>query len=700
MLLMKITCFLLIFKQTLSPSWLDNLRNNIKDDFNRYQVILILDNIDSEDLKVDYIVEKISKNCPTQVYNTKKQKPRSLQTLTRKSNSLENLKLTTLFIVVGSPQSSLPFTEAVDLISQLSTTRIRPNCLVISLQKVDSSVYKRLLRFAWSRKFLDFTVLTLSQKLNTKGLFWENIQEYIATLHYFNPFTKLNSNKRFSNKTTLFPDKTLSLNGFNMKAHLFENKPVVGIRVNPLKGPIETFGNEARLTEVISQKMNFSITYVIHSRSDNWGKSDCNIEETTGLMKSITHSWSQFVINHGPSIPSCKIQIVEITESTGFMHISAVAPIFLSKTLSVSTTMQSAYMLFFTVLIVATLWATARALKLDVLFWTPANILTLMIGMDVTHSSEKISDRILLSFSLLAFSIYSSYIYVMVTDILLKTETLNEINTLQDLLESGLTPMMKKSVFFAVNQSDNKITQALLKKSVFIHNNEECFDLLLNYRNVTCFITESLAKATIGNKRNSNGVPITIIVKEYLNTFVKGIVMEPNSPYVDRFSQLLSWIYPTGLNDKWSMEKWTYDSVELSTYTLTPEHNPLMEDIEESETLNLKLAIILFVGFTISTIVFISELLIDYLKRRKDAKEIMESIRSIRTQLTKLHKVKSAWGNTKLRRTIRRRKTQQKCNRNAWELKELNKIRLTSARLEVETTFQKPADVPSIISAE
>lgn len=99
----------------------------------------------------------------------------------------------------------------------------RPKCLVILENAMYNSDILEFLKFSWEYKFLYVTVVEFFQSSKENQSPFLPMNELIAIVHQYNPFTAAYEEKHFFKEDELFFDKLRDLNGFSLNAGLEED---------------------------------------------------------------------------------------------------------------------------------------------------------------------------------------------------------------------------------------------------------------------------------------------------------------------------------------------------------------------------------------------------------------------------------------------------------------------------------------------
>ena len=161
--------------------------------------------------------------------------------------------------------------------------------------------------------------------------------------------------------------------------------------------------------------------------------------------------------------------------STGSSQLLALVPILKTKDWSMSLPIKWLYM----ILIIVPIWLSIRLLKFDQHYWSLLFILQEILGFSIPREPQKSSEKLVLSSILIAFSIYSSTLFAILTGVKMTKESELKIDTLKDLNTSDFIPMMQKNYFLLLKRTNDIVIASLLQKSRIVSKDGECLDILL-----------------------------------------------------------------------------------------------------------------------------------------------------------------------------------------------------------------------------
>ena len=441
----------------------------------------------------------------------------------------------------------------------------------------------------------------LEKEVESSGLH-QNRDRFITSVYYFNPFNGIYTQQKYTKKTKLFPNKLLDLNGFEMKVGTFHFPPYVYVKRNSSGYPVEVSGPDALVAKALSQKMNFRLSE-LPSREKRFGNIHCkNGSERTGFAYLLANNTIRFVTNQAGILTACEQQSV-ISRCAGLVSICVLIPIRPDKIYTAFPTMKWIYF----VLMIFIVRSITILLKYDNDVWSWFEILRGTLGFSVPREPSRLSERITFITILMAFSIFSSNIFAMLTDMKLTEKSEMIIDTLEELNRTNLIPMMTKNRVYTMRDLNDPVIQALANKSKLVSKIEDCIDMLLQRKNVACILRESIALIVIQKQIDTNNKPGMKIVKERIYFREKFILLEPSSPYVQQVDTVIPKLIESGLIYHW--EKQVLPRQRKSYQ---------WETEEELEAVGILIPLIFFITFgcSLSIIVFICELLVKYIDNR------------------------------------------------------------------------------------
>lgn len=147
----------------------------------------------------------------------------------------------------------------IDLCAQLSPYSMRPHCFYICFNKYGTSVsnIRSILRHAWSKNFLDFSVLTVD---------WGKDYNASAVIFNYNPFYDQISYTFLNPEVKIFPYKLNNVNGYLMKLSFWNRPPLITAEKNQ-DGAYKVGDRNYPFTDFAVKVMNFTTEFIYFENS-------------------------------------------------------------------------------------------------------------------------------------------------------------------------------------------------------------------------------------------------------------------------------------------------------------------------------------------------------------------------------------------------------------------------------------------------
>ena len=602
-------------------NWLNQLVSYIETE-NRFHsvVIFVEETMGSHTSKIEEIIRRISavklSICVGFTKTSKDNRPKM---------QMRGIATATLFIVIhdsndlvsleNSVQQTIeiPYLQELsvplDFLFQLTKFKLRPKCLFIFLSNIALS-HEQFLNYMWSKDFLDTTILEIIYK--TSGIF--SLPSESANLHFFNPFSKIYSRGEYTSKTILFPNKLKDLQGYRIDVGLVDDPPMSIVKRNSSGHPVEITGPDVSLMKFFEQVMNFT-AIPLPMFTEDFGviayNSKNNSFKASGLMKDLVQKKIKFLVNTVETHLPFDMMTVEWSEYIEMVSVCPVIPIIPPKENRDYTNFYKTFLIV--TFLIFVIWIPTRLLKFEPRTWCLENIYQILLGNGVIQDPQRTAERIFYLCIIFIAFFYSSTIFANFTDSSLNKQTEMKIKNFEDLEKSGLVPILTQSTLSLTFRSRYGVDESLFKlgKRTIVHPEADslCIEQLKKYKNVTCVIPVLRRKLMLGNNQDEDGHRFGKIMKTCFYGSPLGLLLEPWTPYVNRFNQILLRVKEAGLRQKWENH---------SLYKLTKinENNfdKRREKYSNIELIHLQL--IIGFGYTISLCAFLGEIIISCLELR------------------------------------------------------------------------------------
>lgn len=588
-----IACFILVIiisgngKEFQTSKWIKHMVEDIEKN-NLHQVLFICNCLEKNQRFLE-IVSNVGKSIPNIFTNYKNLTQKDYTTMIN-----DNPRGTTLFIIIECFNEKLNtsiIAEVAKIIKEITASKMRPKCLGIHLYETkQAKKYDEFLRQTWSDLFLDFSIIE-DYQVAQGG-------KQIQMLHYFNRFSDKHMKLRFSTIMQLFPNKLNDLNGYGIKVGTLHRPPYGIIKRNSSGHPIKTDGSDVRISEIFSAAMNFRMI-LVPSFKEEYGRFDCDKRKTTGFGYDILHNVIQIInIRSAHVTLACGREAIDIT-LFGMIHYKAVVPIKRVTNYSVSLGNNFLVTTVATILIGILIFLTAKLFKFSKRIWIFPNTMRAILGLTIPQQPWELKERIIYGTIFLLGIFYTTIIFAGLTDVHFHSEVEIAISSLEALSKSNLEIGISKNMFTVITQSGDASIVDMFKNNEKFRTyvlDEECLSLLAMQKEVGCIGRQAIIQRWIDRYTDSLGRPLMKLIPQTLYTTVEGFILEPGSPYAEKFNALMNNLHQSGIYSKLQND---YNRRSIKEYD---------ENNHESGALNIYLMLwLLGGGYFISIVVFIIE---------------------------------------------------------------------------------------------
>lgn len=176
----------------------------------------------------------------------------------------------------------------------------------------------------------------------------------------------------------------------------------------------------------------------------------------------------------------------------------------------------------------------------------------------------------------------------------------HEFYNLEDIINSKMTIYTD----YLIDEYDNVEVKKLHELSNKNMESSHCIDILMKTQNVMCVMLSARAKHFINKYSTSVGINIMKIAKISLRNDFLQLLYEKSSPFAEEFDRNIRLIEEAGLPKIWELD---YE-VNKTIYDLKPKKTDFTEEILT------KYIAIPVIGYTLSILIFVFELVSKYLR--------------------------------------------------------------------------------------
>lgn len=576
-------------KELESSKWIKHMIRDIEK--NNPQQALLICNCDDKGERFSEIMISFGESIPNIIID--------YQNLTNNGYAkmiTNNPRSTTLFIIIECFKEAFNTSrtfETAKVIKEVTSSKMRPKCLVIHLYETKHvSGYENLLRKAWSYLFLDFSIIEVYSSQMTKDA------KEIQILHYFNPFSDKCLKQRFLSILQLFPKKLHDLKGYELKVGTYHRPSYSFVKRNSSGYPTENYGTDASILQIFANIVNFKII-LVPSFKEEFGIFDCDKRKATGFGYDVLHNLIQLINLRSVHVSfACGHEANDII-LFGLTHYSAVVPItrvtgrsfWLGHNFIVTT--------IATLIIGILMFLIAKLFEFEKTIWMYTNTIRAILGQTIPQQPLELKERIVYGTVFLISIFYTTSIFSALTDVHFQKEVEVAVSSLKDLSESNLEIIVPNNSFNLILKSGDTAVVNMLKMNKKFHGSpyeEICLNLLVRNKQVACIGRQTVIQKWIDKHPDSSGRPIMKLIPQTLYTTAEGYVMEPGSPYVEKFNELMSNLHQSGIYSKLQSD---YDRDSIKE---------CVKACNESGALTIHLMLwLLILGYSISIVVFVIE---------------------------------------------------------------------------------------------
>lgn len=542
----------------------------LKEESKLHQVVFILNNQQKDiDPIIDSLVTTVNSHFPSLSisYNTIRSELTELH-----SKLLNRPRSTTLFVLQWMNGSTVDqLNQFFDRKNDLLVGSSKPRFLILNSFLSTHEDINRILHSFWRNKYLDVTFLTYNYEFQKKI---ESTSEKLLQLSQINPFTDKNVTHAVSSETEWFPNKVLDLNGYKLEYDL-ESDETLSENVKSMK-----------FLQILSQVMNFK-PYT-NKRKHKMETSDLSVfVERTKVDPELYLNMESMYTNYYQSMRNLRILKLDSAKAVLPQSVKVNKDVILSSELW--------YMILITIITIAIIRLLALLLKFKKISWQTLGLFQIVIGMSITREPKMMTERIVFGSVVIGCIIYTSYFFSVILDITFQSPP--EITSLDELFKSSLTPKMNYGLRMALKENSLSDIRQWTEKAIEIsHKGEEdCLKYLTDYENTTCVLNN--AKYHVSKYEAKYGKINVTILQEPLGLSVCIFLSKSFSPFIDRFNEIILKASEFGLLKDF------YGNVER-----------LQSSSKELEIITMKklfpiLSSVLVIGYSLSTITFLLEIL-------------------------------------------------------------------------------------------
>lgn len=558
-----VTTFLTIsfFFNVAACDWINRAFDRIKQEINPYQTTIFISNAIAPATRNEYCKNLVN----YQLFNI--EFSFDINNLQLNDSSMKNYDTPQDSSLIIFYTNHLNETESfIDFLVPQLSVRSRPKCLVMSnILSNDASVVSSL-KHAWLNKFLDFTIVQLSDEE--------------PMINYLDPFSNTVFWVKFNVADRLFPKKLENAREYPFKSTSFSSVDVVQIRKPSLMNKFVVY--DKFFIKFVAKIMNLKVV-TTNARAQTPFSRDY-LEKRNLDMLSI----DMIDLDYSTSF------LIPTERESEFDNIFALVPITFTSQVDISIKTLIIFMIL--IVIICTFNYLFKYFNSAVGKMEVFDILRVFLGQSINREPKKTTERIIFV-TLVVASVK------MINDfnsdmILLEFENSEKpFDTYKDLWHSGLETYTDLAYLKHIYFSDQTLKN-IMSKTVVVNDIKDCTSMLMKQKDRAC-ITYMWDQGIFDSNRSHVGVPTGMKLARpaiFLRN-VKFYWFADASPYAMKFHKIMRRVKETNL---------------ILIPALTGEHKNICDvhEIEKTtnEGINLhELIMISSSGFLVAVLVFFVE---------------------------------------------------------------------------------------------
>lgn len=453
-----------------------------------------------------------------------------------------------------------------------------PKCFVVYENESNMSnnaAIKRLLEYAWTKKFLDMSVLEI---LNGKSRVY---------LYTFNPFFDELTKVYLTQEVDIFPRKLRDLNQYGLKLPIMHNPPYFEITIDS-SGSTHFNGLNYRFLKIVLDQMNIHRSFIKSSLSNP-------SEFFSVLLKKLMNQEYNMV-----PVPTLSIGQVNSSPIL-ILNDDCIPYVGIIKAKRIVKFNLSVELIYFLICIPSLFFLKfiIFILRLKSFDFEMLDVVRIMLGISLQCFPKTFLKRIFVLFMFFTSMIFTiDFIGSLLSTLIVYDEL--TFNSIEEIMESDYKIAMKKVVQEIVFNSEKDYSSNILKQRL-VGQDVNCPSFTEKDEKIICVLSMLRARQVIENSiQNGTGTFKMIPVKFGCN--VAAYLFERASPFIVEFESIFLRMYESGifyLTMKENKKKYIYYG---------DNQNGIVDDL-----LLTNLILLITFGLAISTIVFIFEIIFHYL---------------------------------------------------------------------------------------
>ncbi|KAJ8675119.1 hypothetical protein QAD02_010905 [Eretmocerus hayati] len=495
---------------------------------------------------------------------------------------------------------------------------IRGKCIIL-LVNGDGQSLESFLRLAWSKDFLDLTVIEWTVEVPDKFLMGQDSVHYQAYIHVYNPFKNNYAKDVLGKDTDILPDKLKNLHGYELHTAIYNNNWDARIDENYQgTNDLDRFqGEDVQRTKLLSETLNFKANPIFVTYEDlrndklNNETNVPRIDYYSTLFLTRLSEINETLADHAEwtnNQSTSTAYLQSMSQTRLYVIQQKVREPYTSSSFILSCGSLATMILIFS--------SFSRILKLNGKIWSVAKITHVLMGGSMDRQRG------------ISFREKIFLITLYLTSIITMTITLDELlkmnlsekeilrfKTLQELADSGVSLRVtnRTKVKLLDLGKHNRIMQKIADQAI----ESELFPTSLN--DIPDDATSSSVFADLDDRWNewlpnvfsTDGVWFATEIEDNIVSRVDLMKFRKRAPYNDRFVKMTTKLVESGLMRAYAKQEAGYflrsswlDGVVPKDYRA---HHHRANDKEVEMPMNDRLILILLMGYCLACFALLHE---------------------------------------------------------------------------------------------
>ena len=603
---MLISNFEFFYIHAHNRNWMDILMEQIEKDNNYHQITIFKSSniVSSEEI---YILKNLFRKIPIVIIDIRRCRESKDKVISKLPIFQHPRKVTMYILLEHMIRHDIQdrISSIISILSNLSAFSVKPKFLVIIFNNnsISDESINGILKYAWLEQFLDFTIIKVNQKSNSISC--------DARIFSYNPFVISYRNQCISESVLIFPDKVIDVNGFILKVPYYF--PIPPFAMLSYKNNSQLVGSTHAIIDFVAQVYNFTLDIVsLLEISNNSGKTLSTKPDYSIVRTNLRHGKLD-VISFQYFLGYLFIDRNEnevVSEVIHFDNCLLITPILYkrirdTKIETLITLLLGASMIIFLVYFVKKL---TRYLEMRSVFTRNSMehissfaIIKIILNQTVKNQPQNITDKCFMFYFIIISMSYFSNFYAELTKIKMLNEEIS-FQSFQDIDKSNMKIHVSTGLYDTL--SANIKSKTLPSKLTVVDDIQDCVKRIMNGERIICFTTEMRIPLLLQDyKQFRNYVPLRIINVEFYNAG-KTYIFRKNFPFLYNFNKIFRKILESGISKAWPIEQ-NYSRSLFLKY-----RKPIDDD---KNILLQQLLFIIQIGYGLSLIVFLVEILLFYI---------------------------------------------------------------------------------------